>query len=251
MLSCPMLWVCNLDVLMAQSDFADWNIRLFAVHQNSNPDGGLHFPCSSLVPIVPITIFLLKSKTPSSEIRWKRGWKRWCGSSAAYLVASSGNYNCPEIKCMQNQKINRTKPTTQASCIHSALKQEQILMKLAIYFFFWAPVCNLLFLPGSTKPPVSNFCIYALRIFMLWCLTMDSVPFLKEHVQQKVIGIIFNLPSLTAHSSHRVFHFSSTLQARRNETSDRWLWGSTPILQLDMMNFLSSWMLDWWRTQGS
>lgn len=69
-------------------------------------------------------------------------------------------------------------------------------------FCFWAPVWNLLFLPGSTKPLVSNFCIYALRICMLWGLTMDSVSFLKQHVQQKVIGIFSNLPSLIRHSSH-------------------------------------------------
>lgn len=119
---------------MAQSDFADWNIRLFSVDESSNPDEGSHFACSNLVPTVPIIKFLLKSKTPSSEIQWKRGWKRWCGSSAPYLASSSWNYKCTEIKCMQIQKINRTKATIQSSCIHSSIKQEQILIKREIFF---------------------------------------------------------------------------------------------------------------------
>lgn len=85
-------------------------IRLFSVDQSSNPCGGSHFPCSHLVPTVSITKFLLKSKTQSSWIQWKRGWKNWCCSSAAYLVTGSWNYNCPETKFMWIQKISRTKP---------------------------------------------------------------------------------------------------------------------------------------------
>lgn len=149
-----------------------------------------------------------------------------------------------------NSEDKQDKTTTQARRIHSSIKQEQILMKQEI--FFWASVWNLLFLPGSIKPLVSNFCIYTLRISMLWGLATDSMSFLKQHVQQKVMGIFSNLSSLITQSRHiELFIFPACCKQEWMKPLTRCLWGSTPILQLHKMTFLLSWMLDWWRTLDS
>lgn len=114
----------------------------------------------------------------------------------------------PRNKVYADSEDKQDKTLTQASCIYLSVKEKQIQMEQQI-FFSWASVWNLLFLPGSTKPPVSIFCMYALRISMLWSLAADSTWFSQAKICNKR-GFSYPFLLINTKQSHRAFQFSST-----------------------------------------